>query len=265
MPAAPDTASILSGTSSARTPYTRSALFTLDTFSSADFIVKDFVESLSDSATPASRRSGPATANAASTQAFDPKPLIRTFEQALNRLKTLSEDLEIRENELSASVRRAEAQHNQNIRSRERELEEAVDSFRRLERSLDGDIEGGGNAAVRIGERLEELDRQRQRAQDAKFILQCWLEVSARGDLSSLEDMRRLGGGEGKVRCAHIARQLLKISQRLEPQVNGTNGVQFAKGYSVSEVDGETTNGTEGGHQPKEIIEKFWNRWKRIY
>lgn len=255
-PSSTDTASILSGHSSAitRTPFSRPSIFTLETFSNADYIVKDFVESLSDSAVPTSRRSAGSASNAnAPTQAFDPKPLIRAFEQALTRLKTLSEDLELRENELSGSVRRAEAQHNQNVQARERELERAVDSFHDLERSLDGDVEAGGNAAVRIGERLEELDKQRQRAQDAKFILQCWLEVSERGDLSSLEDVRRMGGGDGKVRCAHIARQLLKISQRLEPQTNGTKHVNGVNG-----TNGDGANGySRSGYQPKEAIEKF--------
>ncbi|KAF2158007.1 exocyst complex component Sec10 [Myriangium duriaei CBS 260.36] len=241
-----DTASI--HTTATRGPgNTRFANFSLETFSSADFIVKDFIESLSKSAAPASRKSQPISAAPNTAQAFDPKPLIRAFEQALGGLKVLSEDLELRENELSASVRRAEAQHNQNVRAREKELEQAVDSFRNLEQSLDSESEAGGNAAVRIGERLEELDKQRQRAQDTKFIVQCWLEVSNRGDLSSLEDVRRLQGGDGKVRCAHIARQLLKISQRLEPADRGarTNGVN----------GDHATNG--GRRQPKEIIEKF--------
>ncbi|GAB7352725.1 hypothetical protein MBLNU459_g3079t1 [Dothideomycetes sp. NU459] len=256
MPHTPDNASIFSGVSAApsRAFVGRQPVFTLDTFSNADFIVKDFVESLSDAAIPTSRRSGAnATAATAAAQAFDPKPLIRTFEQALNRLKTLSEDLELEENELSGGVRRAEAQHNQNIRARERELENAVDSFHKLERSLDGDSEGG-NAAVRIGERLEELDRQRQRAQDAKFILQCWIEVSERGDLSSLEDMRRLGSGEGKVRCAHIARQLLKISQRLDPAEHA-NGSK-ANGIDGSDSDLRNGNGRVSNHTT-ELIEKF--------
>ena len=248
MPPSADTASILSGYSTTtRQTFGRSAIFSIDTFSNADFIVKDFVESLSDAAAP-TRKSIPqnATATTIAAQSFDPKPLIRAFEQALTRLKTLSEDLELRENELSASVRKAEVQHNHNVRARERDLEQAVDSFHDLERSLDGEVGGGGNAAVRIGDKLEELDKQRQRAQDAKFILQCWLEVSNRGDLSSLDDVRRLGGGEGKVRCAHIARQLLKISQKLQPQTNGVK----------SGINGHT-NGDSGEHQPKEIIERF--------
>ncbi|KAI7538250.1 exocyst complex component Sec10, partial [Hortaea werneckii] len=243
-------------------------IYTLDTFSSKDFIVKDFIESLSESAVAARRSAGQggiaAAVQPSSQQAFDPKPLIRTFEHALSRLKTLSEDLELRENELSASVRRAESQHNANIKSREQELERAIGSFHSLERTLDGDGNVGGNAAMQIGERLEELDRQRQRAQDAKFILQCWLEVSERGDLSSLDDVRRLGGGEGKVRCAHIARQLLKISQRLDGTADGkphTNG--FANGVNGDHNgDQDSPNGSmrgrkNGDQQPREIIEKF--------
>ena len=254
--AAGDTSSIISqGTSFGRPGGVRSGYnFTLDTFSSKDFIVKDFVESLSESATPASRRSAPSNSSAA----FDPKPLIRAFEAALNRLGNLSEDLQLQENELSAAVRRAEAQHKQNTLSFGTKLEQATESFNRLDNSLNstsssnGD-ESGGAAALRIGERLEELEKQRQRAQDAKFLLQCWLEVSEKGNLSTLEDMRRLGGGDGKVRCASIARQLLRLSNRLDPErrsgINGRpNGVNGS----------DRRNGNHSTKYPtREIIEKF--------
>lgn len=214
-----DNVSLTSGQSNSTNPYntgvSRPPLFTLDTFSSSDFIVKDFVENLSNSAVPTSRRSLPA-GSTSTTNAFDPKPLIRAFEQALSRLKTLSEDLEQRENDLSASVQRAQAQHVKNLRSRANELERSVRSFDDLEHSLNGSRDSGGNAAIRIGEKLEELDKQSRRAQDAKFILQCWLEVSTRGDLSSLEAYKRRPNGG--VRCAHIARQLLKICHRLDLQ-----------------------------------------------
>ncbi|CZT24812.1 related to exocyst complex 100 kDa component [Ramularia collo-cygni] len=266
----PDTASLSSAHRSQPSLHGRpnTQVFTLDTFSSADFIVKDFVESLSDAAAPA-RRSAPANAGshvsntASSSQAFDPKPLIRTFEYALARLKTLSEDLQEREDELSASVRRAEGQHNSNIKSREQELERAIASFRRLERTLDGDGDGeaddGGNAAMRIGERLEELDRQRQRAQDAKFILQCWVEVSERGELTSLDDVRKMGGGEGKVRCAHIARQLLKISQRLDSTTTSASASSPHDHTPKLNGNGNGNGNGHGGpwHHTREIIEKF--------
>lgn len=209
---------------------------------------------MSDSAIPASRRSAPSSQQAA----FDPKPLIRTFEHALLRLGALSEELESHENELSGSVRRTEAQHNQNVQSLGRKLDQAFRSFERLDSSLnggteDGDGDAGGNVAVRIGERLEELDRQRQRAQDAKFLIQCWMEVSEKGNLSSLEDVRRLGGGDGKVRCAHIARQLLRLSHRLEAddsaEVNGSR--------AVNGVNGVRNANNRSRYQAREVIEKF--------
>ena len=57
-----------------RTLFPQGPEFTLENFSNNDFIVRDFVDSLADSAVPINRRSGP------SQPAFDPKPLIRTFE-----------------------------------------------------------------------------------------------------------------------------------------------------------------------------------------
>jgi hypothetical protein len=49
--------------------------FTLEDFSNKDFIVRDFVDSLAESAMPSARRSGPSQSTT-----FDPKPLIRSFE-----------------------------------------------------------------------------------------------------------------------------------------------------------------------------------------
>ena len=236
-----------------RSIFPQTPTFTLDTFSSRDFIVKDFVEALSDSASTPNRRSGPSN-----QAAFDPKPLIRSFEHALNRMSELSGDLETRENELSGAVRRAEAQHISNVQTLGRKLDQTIDSFDRLDSSLSGDNQDeSGNAVVKIGERLEELDRQRTRAQDAKFLIQCWVEVSERGELFLLEDIRRQGGGDGKVRCANIARQLTKISQRLDPDswshMNGNAKIANG-GNGLNSPDGDIRNHK---HNTRELIEKF--------
>lgn len=236
-----------------RSIFPKAPTFTLDTFSSRDFIVKEFVEELSDSAVPPNRRSGPSN-----QAAFDPKPLIRSFEHALNRMSELSGDLETRENELSGAVRRAEAQHVSNVQTLGRKLDQTIDSFNRLDSSLSGDnYDEGGNAVVKIGERLEELDRQRTRAQDAKFLIQCWMEVSERGELFLLEDIRRQGGGDGKVRCANIARQLTKISQRLDPDSWGhmMGNAKIANG--VNGTNGPDADNRRHNHNTRELIEKF--------
>jgi exocyst complex component 5 len=67
-------ASMMSGTGSGRSIFPTGPSFTLENFSNKDFIVRDFIEELAESAIPINRRSGPAQ------QVFDPKPLIRTFE-----------------------------------------------------------------------------------------------------------------------------------------------------------------------------------------
>lgn len=231
-----------------RSIFPRGPTFTLDNFSNRDFIVKDFIETLSESAQPTNRRSQ------GSSQPFDPKPWIRTFEQAARRLNELSGDLEQRENELSGAVRRAEAQHATNTESLGRKLNQTIDSFQKLDNSLKSDRaeKWGGNMAVETGKRLEELDQQRQRALDAHFLIECWDEVSNRGELTLLENLRRSGTGEGKIRSAHIARQLIRISQRLDPR-------SWAEANGV----GKVVNGVANGDKPskhrntREIIEKF--------
>lgn len=255
----PDNASIVSA-NPARTVFPKGPSFTLDDFSGRDFIVKEFIEALSDTAISSRRSVAGATAPA--NQPFDPKPLIRTFENAQRRLGELSGDLEIRENELSAAVRRAEAQHSQNLTTLGRKLRQTIESFQQLDTSLNGtgleNAGGTGNMAVETGRRLEELDRQRRRALDAHFLLECWDGVSNRGDLSLLENLRRSGTAEAKVRSAHIARQLLRISQRLDPQSWRENPSASNDTYG-SNSSSEDLNGehTPPRRNTREIIEKF--------
>ncbi|KAL2269952.1 hypothetical protein VTJ83DRAFT_2136 [Remersonia thermophila] len=250
------------GSAASRPLFPRGPSITLDDFSSQDFIVSDFVDSLAEAALPASRRSGPAH------QAFDPKPLIRTFENALSQLGVLSEQLQERESELLSQVRRAEIQHDQTLETLGRKLDQSMAQFEALDLSLNsgvangGSVRGdgsggggsssGGNIAVQIGEKLEELDRKRRKAQDANFLIQCWTEVTETGQLASLEEIQRQGGAENKVRCAVIARQLMRISQRLDPASWGQAGSGF-RGNGV-------TNGVTGvnrRHNTREVLEKF--------
>ncbi|KAI4122322.1 MAG: hypothetical protein LQ338_005882 [Usnochroma carphineum] len=255
MPGTTSSASSISQQPSAysgRSVFHQAPTFSLETFSNRDFIVKEFVENLSESAIPSNRRSGPAS----QANAFDPKPYIRTFEHALNRMEELSGDLEQRENELSAAVRRAEAQHANILQTSDRKLEQIRQNFMGLDTSLTIERPDSVNTVVKIGQKLDELDRQRTRAQDAQFLIRCWLEISQKGELFLLEDIRRQGAGDGKVRCANIARQLIKISQSLDPeswkQVNGSS-------KQVNGVKGSLDNGSnhQRRHNTRELIEKF--------
>ena len=182
---------------------------------------------------------------------------------SLSQLGSLSEELQEKESELLSQVRRAEIQHNQTLDTLGSKLDQSMAQFEALDLSLNdpsngalersGRSDGGGNIAVQIGEKLEELDKRRRRAGDANFLIQCWSEVSDTGKLASLEEIQRQGGAENKVRCAVIARQLMRISQRLDPtswggQTNGAVG---------NGVNGNGTTGSPKMHNTREALEKF--------
>ena len=163
-------------------------------------------------------------------------------------------------------MRRAETHHNNHVMAQGRKMEQLLASFNRVDATLNGGSDdngnangsgggsGGGSLAQPIGERLEELERQRQRAQDAKRLVMCWLEVSERGSLGTLETLKRRAGGDGKVRSAALARQLLKISQRLEAddgaEVNGGGVNGRHQGRARGAVP-------QSGYPARELIEKF--------
>lgn len=186
------------------------------------------------------------------------------IKDALSQLASLSDELEGREADLMTSVRRAEFAHNQTLETLGRKLDQSIDTFESLDISINnayvsnpgdrtGTAESGGNVAVQIGERLEDLDQKRRRALDTNFLIRCWLEVSETGRLTSLEDMiRHQGGGENKVRCAIIARQLMKMSQTLDP-------ISWALTDSRNKTNDDKANSNEFcGYNTREIIELFF-------
>lgn len=187
--------------------------------------MKDFIEGLSSTSLAAHRRSGvhntgrfPITRLVMAAPlpdtdgtAFDPKPYIRSFEAALDRLKELDQDLSERESDLKEGVRRAELEHTRTIERLGSKFNQTLQEFQRL----DASISDGGGMAVRIGGELEQLDKQRQRAADAMFLIRCYSEF-CRGDASRLEALRKTGRIEDNIRCAVVARQLTMIARRMD-------------------------------------------------
>ncbi|KAF3933873.1 hypothetical protein ABW19_dt0202788 [Dactylella cylindrospora] len=192
----------MSGNDGVRGLYPTLPTFELNTFSSKEFIVKDFIEGLSQSVQSTRRSQGPAAT------AFDPKPYIRTFEAAVSRIKEINQDLAEQESELKEAVRRAELDHTRKVNELGKKLENTLDKFQKLDVNI-------GGKAVQIGSQLEQLDKQRMRAVDAKFLIECYVEFS-RGDTSRLEKMRKSGLINDSIRCAVISRQLMSIAEKLD-------------------------------------------------
>ncbi|KAL7269154.1 Exocyst complex component 5 [Rhizina undulata] len=223
---------------SSRPIFPRPATFSLETFSSKDFIVKDFIESLTETAIPPTRRSGVNT--------FDPKPYIRTFEAALERLKDLDETLSARESELKEGVRRAEIDHARTLDRLSLKFNSTLSEFQRL----DSSISDGGGMAVRIGGQLEQLDKQLQRAEDARFLIQCYAEFS-RGNTGRLESLRRTGKIEDSIKCAIVGRQLSLIAKR-----NEGGGPTNARTKALIEAFSETLE--------QDLLKQFDDAYRRF-
>lgn len=87
--------------------------------------------------------------------------------------------------------------------------------------------------AVRIGGQLEQLDKQRQRAEDARFLIQCYTEFS-RGETGRLERLRRTGRTEDSIRCAVVSRQLSLIAKRNESSGSNAKTKELIESFSES-------------------------------
>jgi len=72
-----------------------------------------------------------------------------------------------------------------------------------------------GRTAMRIGEQLESLDRQRMRASETHDLIEYYY-MFARGDSSRLDRLRKEGGRDGRLKAAAIARRLSVIAREVD-------------------------------------------------
>lgn len=173
----------------------------METFQN-NYSTNDFISSLTSKLVTRSRSDpGP----------FAPKPFIRTFESAIDQLLSLRNQVTQQTNTLNSSVQVAESAYSS-------KLKELSNSFKSVETSftsLESRISEVGRTAIRIGEQLESVDRQRNRAQEAHDLVEHYYAF-ARGDTTKLDQMRRDGGKEGRLKTAVVARRLQAISREVD-------------------------------------------------
>ncbi|KAN0063111.1 Exocyst complex component 5 [Thecaphora frezii] len=190
-------------TSSAR-PYhdsTVNELCTLETFQNS-FNTNDFIAQLSTKLVQRSKADpGP----------FNPRPFIRTFEAALEQLTQIRTQVTAQTQVLSSSVHVAESAYTKKLDELSKNFVAVGNSFS----SLEDRISEVGRTAIRIGEQLETIDRQRNRASEAHDLIEFYY-MFARGDTSKLERVRKEGGKEGRMKTAVIARRLAAISREVD-------------------------------------------------
>ncbi|KAI6035077.1 exocyst complex component Sec10-domain-containing protein [Pisolithus orientalis] len=172
----------------------------LDTFE-GKFDVKDFVGSLSEKLISQSKTSsGP----------FDPKPFIRTFELVVDRLISVRKDVQVKTEQLEKNVRVAEREYSGKMAELNKGFEAVGSSFATMESKL-SEV---GRTAVRIGEELESVHVERQRAQAAHNLIDFYNQFS-RGETSRLDALRK-EGKDGRHQVAVILRRLTTLAKEVD-------------------------------------------------
>ncbi|KAH9927166.1 exocyst complex component Sec10 [Epithele typhae] len=167
----------------------------------AKFDVKDFVGALSEKLISQSKADpGP----------FDPKPFIRTFEAAVDKLIAVRKDVQAKTEQMEKSVRVAERDYSKKMAELNRGFEAVGQSFSGMETKMNE----VGRTAIRIGEQMESVHQQRQRAQAAYDLIDFYNQF-ARDDTTRLDAMKK-EGKDGRRKVAVLLRRLATVAKEVD-------------------------------------------------
>ncbi|KDQ64331.1 hypothetical protein JAAARDRAFT_223032 [Jaapia argillacea MUCL 33604] len=165
------------------------------------FDVKDFVGSVSEKLIAQSKAdSGP----------FDPKPFIRTFEAAVDKLIAVRKDVQAKTEQLEKNVRIGEKEYSKKMAELHKGFEAVGNSFAGMETKMNE----VGRTAIRIGEQMESVHLERQRAQAAYDLIDYYNQFS-RDDTSKLDALKK-EGREGRRQVAILLRRLSTLAKEVD-------------------------------------------------
>ncbi|KAH9062751.1 exocyst complex component Sec10 [Lactarius vividus] len=165
------------------------------------FDVKDFIGAFSEKLIAQSKADpGP----------FNPKPFISTFEAAVDHLIALRKDVQAKTEQMEKSVRVAEREYSKKMSDLNRGFEAVGSSFA----SMEARMSEVGRTAGRIGEQLESVHLQRQRAQAAYDLIDYYTQFS-RDDTSRIDSLKK-EGKEGRRQVAVLLRRLATLVKEID-------------------------------------------------
>ncbi|KIK67925.1 hypothetical protein GYMLUDRAFT_36733 [Collybiopsis luxurians FD-317 M1] len=141
---------------------------------------------------------------------FDPMPFIKTFEAAIDKLIAVRKDVQAKTEQMEKSVRVSEREYSKKMAELNRGFEAVGNSFSGME----GRMNQVSSTAIRIGEQLETVHIERQRAQAAYDIIDFYNQLS-RGDTSRLDALRK-EGRHGRQQVAVLLRRLSTVAREVD-------------------------------------------------
>ncbi|KAF7332112.1 Exocyst complex component protein [Mycena kentingensis (nom. inval.)] len=148
---------------------------------------------------------------------FDPKPFISTFEAAVDRLLAVRKDVQAKTEQMEKSVRISEREYSKKMAELNRGFETVGNSFSGMESRMNQ----VSSTAVRIGEQLETVHIDRQRAQAAYDLIDFYNQF-ARNDTTRLDALRK-DGRSGRRQVAVLLRRLNTVAKEVDlPNADAT-------------------------------------------
>ncbi|KAJ2112983.1 Exocyst complex component 5 [Coemansia sp. RSA 922] len=136
---------------------------------------------------------------------FEPKPFVRTFERALEKLLASHGELGGKIAQLERSTKTYADDHRKKMARLKQTFATVGSSFERLETQIS---EVGSNT-IRIGEQLDTVAKEKDRAEAIKELVEFYAELNE-GNTSRLDELLD-GGSEGMIKVAHTLRRLNTI------------------------------------------------------
>ncbi|PIA17817.1 exocyst complex component Sec10 [Coemansia reversa NRRL 1564] len=164
-------------------------------FEQNTFLADDFIEEISRVDIEFGRKNA----------LFEPKPFVRTFERALDKLLAAQSDLEANITRLEGSAGACAEDHRKKMARLKQTFATVGSSFEKLETQIS---EVSSNT-IRIGEQLDTVAKEKDRAEAIKELVEFYAELNE-GDTRHLDELLE-GGSEGMVKVAHTLRRLNTI------------------------------------------------------
>ncbi|KAJ3518050.1 hypothetical protein NLJ89_g85 [Agrocybe chaxingu] len=159
------------------------------------------------------------TDSKASNGPFDPKPFIRSFEAAVDKLIAVRKDVQSKTEQMEKSVRVAEREYSKKMVELTKGFETVGNSFSGMESRMNE----VSSIAVRIGDQLETVHIERQRAQAAYDLIDFYNQFS-KGDTNRLDALRKEGRA-GRRQVAVVLRRLNTVAKEVDlPNAEKTRG-----------------------------------------
>lgn len=149
---------------------------------------------------------------------FDPVPLINCFESNILELKKFYLTIEKRVEQLSASLESEQGEVNQKIATLGLAFDDVADSFT----ELDQVSESISATALRIGKQLQSIQNERDRALDAREIVEYFLELNSNGKCGKLDSLTLSNTFDSKITYAALLKKLHHIATS---SITGTDRV----------------------------------------